>query len=126
MIISTVLTKGWFEDCTLKEKYEILERVWESDRYGVTMSNACISPFNVVTCICNRDLRKWLEWVNLNICLPIASDTVITTGVKLRIATGMLNKLESLTDLEKIQIHSNLIRNVHLEQNAIIDETLPF
>lgn len=126
MIINTVLTKDLFENCTLKEKYEILKHVWESDRYGITMSNACISPFNVATCLCNSDLRKWLEWVNLNICLPIASDTIITTGVKLRIATGMLNKLESLTDLEKIQIHSNLILNVHKEQNAIIDESLPF
>ena len=126
MIINTVLMKGQFEDCTLKEKYEILKRIWRADRYGVMMSNACISPFNVVTCMCNHDLRKWLEWVNLNICLQINSDTTITTGVKLRIATGMLNKLESLTDLEKIQIHSNLVRNVKKEEYDILTEDLPF
>lgn len=86
-----------------------------------------IEPVDYIhTVMPNPKLIRWIMWVNKNICQQLQTDNVITTGVKLRIATGMLNKLESLTDLEKIQIHSNLIRNVHLEQNAIIDETLPF
>lgn len=126
MMINTVLMRNSFEDRTLKERYEILRHIWESDRYGVMLSNACISPFNVATCLCNRDLRKWLEWVNLNICLLIASDTEKTTGVKLRIATGMLNKIESLSDIEKIQIHSNLTNNIYEEHFRIKNGELPF
>lgn len=128
MIIETVLINDYFENHhTLKERYDVLERIWESDRYGVPSSIKCISPFNdKVTCWLNSDVREWLEWVNLNICLHIASDTDKTTGVKLRIATGMLNKIESLSDIEKIQIHSNLTNNVYEEKFLLINGELPF
>lgn len=126
MIISTVLMENSFENRTLRERYEILKHIWRSDRYGVTLSNACISPFDKTVCLCNCDLRKWLEWVNLNICLSIASDTEKTIGVKLRIATGMLNKIKSISDIEKIEIHSNLTNNVYEEIFRIINGELPF
>lgn len=126
MIISTVLMDNSFEDRSEKERYDILKRIWQSDRYGVTQSDLCIAPFDRAKSLVNRDLRKWLSWVNLNVCLPIADDTEKTFGVKLRIATGMLNKIASISDIEKIQIHSNLVDNLYEERFLIINGELPF
>lgn len=92
--------------------------------HDLTMAIAPVDYINMV--MPNPDLIRWIMWVNKNICQKLTDDCILTTGVKLRIATGMLNKLESLTDLEKIQIHCNLVLNVKKEQNKILDETLPF
>lgn len=86
-----------------------------------------IEPVDYINVVMRKpDLIRWIMWVNVNICQQLITDNSITTGVKLRIATGMLNKLESLTDLEKIQIHSNLVRNVKKEEYDILTEDLPF
>lgn len=86
-----------------------------------------IAPVNYIeTVMPNADVIKWIMWVNINICEKLETDWYKTTDVKLRIATGMLNNIQSLTDLEKIQIHSNLVRNVRLEIGRIQEERLPF
>lgn len=108
-----------------KEQYKFLERNYDSDRYGISLCSLCIQPIEV-NCITNNEVRKWLEWVNKNIVLHLGSDFHMTTMVKLRIATGMLNKLESLTSLEKIKIHDNLTLNIHREINVVLTEDLPF
>lgn len=75
----------------------------------------------------NPDIWTWLEWVNKNICHRIYYDDSYTTiMVKVRIATGMLNNIKSLTDSEKIEIHTNFTRNVQSEFDRIFDENLPF
>lgn len=79
------------------------------------------------TIMSNPDIWAWLEWVNRNICHRIYyEDSYTTTMVKVRIATGMLNNIESLTDLEKIEIHTNFTRNVQTEFDNILVKTLPF
>lgn len=92
--------------------------------HNLTMAIGPVDYINTV--MPNPDLIRWIMWVNKHVCHKLTVDNYITTGVKLRIATGMLNKLESLTDLEKIQIHSNLVLNIKKEQNAIVLEDLPF
>lgn len=86
-----------------------------------------IEPIDYIkTIMPNADVIKWIMWVNVNICRKLETDFYKTTDVKLRIATGMLNNIQSLTDLEKIQIHSNLVRNIQLEIGRIQEEQLPF
>lgn len=72
------------------------------------------------------DVCDWIRWVNVNICHKLKKDSFTTTDVKLRIATGMLNKIVSLSDKQKIRIHLNLTNNVHNEVWRLMDEILPF
>lgn len=110
----------------LKNKYNELRMIWEAYRYDIENSSICISPFNKEKAIMNPQLRKWLCWVNINIILNLGLDSEITTRVKLRIAASMLNKVDSLTDIENVQIFTNLKDNVNEEICNLIDEELPF
>ncbi len=80
----------------------------------------------------NPLLRNWINWVNRNIVLQLWRDEEQTTLVKLRIATGMLNKINEderticISPIEKIQIHSNLTNNVLKEIKNIQLDDLPF
>jgi hypothetical protein len=56
----------------------------------------------------------------------MVADTYTTTDVKVRIATGMLNKIKSLTAMEGIQIHKNLVDNLKQLRIDIELEQLPF
>uniref|UniRef100_A0AAU8B9I4 Uncharacterized protein n=1 Tax=Dulem virus 42 TaxID=3145760 RepID=A0AAU8B9I4_9CAUD len=88
--------------------------------------HSVIEPFDYITTIRNSELIGWVMWVNKNICQKLETDYFETTGVKIRIATGMLNNIQSLSDLQKIQIHSNIVRNIYLEIGRIQEESLPF
>lgn len=92
----------------------------------IRCSTKCIYPVSWMTIMPHHDALMWLYWVNEKICLHIDYEDIKTIGVKIRIATGMLNKLESLTDEEKIQIHSNLTRNINAEYQKIQVSRLPF
>lgn len=97
---------------------------------SVRNSSQCVHPMNLtqILLLGNWDVKivNWFKWVNENICLTLDIDHYKTIGVKLRIATGMLNNIESLTDEEKIQIHSNLTSNVWNEYELIQTSLLPF
>lgn len=113
------------------DSYSTAQEKWDNgETYSILCCTNCISPTSwVKTVMFNHELISWLAWVNKNICLPLQKDvekTFNTTEVKLRIATGMLNKIESLTDLEKIQIHMNLTENVQQEKSRLILNSLPF
>lgn len=110
----------------LKNKYNELRMIWEAYRYDIENSSICISPFDKEKAILNSQLRNWLCWVNINIILNLGLDSEITTRVKLRIAASMLNKVDSLTDIENVQIFTNLKDNVNKEICNLIDEELPF
>lgn len=114
------------ENMPLDDQYRFISRNWTWYRHDITGCSLCIQPFDEVKCIQNRELRRWLRWVNLNIILNMANDTYKTTEVKLRIATGLLNKIESLNAMEKMKIHDNLTFNVNKEINAVLDCNLPF
>lgn len=73
--------------------------------------------------IMQKDVQDVLHWVCKNIICQISIDNHVTRDVKLRIATGMLNK----TNIPKhvnIHYHDNMIRNIY---NLIAEiQGLPF
>lgn len=70
------------------------------------------------------DLAKLALWCNKTIYLKIDMYNTNTIGVLTRIATGMLNKIDYLTDDQKNLIHYNLIRSTKWLQTEIILENL--
>lgn len=121
MLLNTVLKK--YCHGPLIQQYAEIARIWQQDWISITESTACIEPISGPL---NSELKRWLSWVNKNIIIPMANETYTTTGVKVRIATGMLNRIESLTDLEKIQIHCNFTQNIRTELQKLMDDELPF
>lgn len=96
-----------------------------TSRYG-ECSDIIIQPNDWLKTMRNHEMIVWLRWVNSNICQRFYVDDWKTMDVKLRIATGMLNKLTSLTDEEKIRIHCNLTTNVKKAKIDVELEELPF
>lgn len=77
----------------------------------------------------NEGLTNFLRWINRNIVLGLGIDSYKTTAVKLRIATGMLNKLVDANTIESKCaniIHDRLVFNVESERILLINEDLPF
>jgi hypothetical protein len=77
----------------------------------------------------NEGLTNFLRWINRNIVLCLGIDSYKTTAVKLRIATGMLNKLVDADIIESKRanmIHDRLVFNVESERILLINEDLPF
>lgn len=92
-----------------------------------------ISPFNDsgeymwAKIMSNFDVVDLLKWINNNIVVGLfANENYYTIQVKLRIATGMLNKINSLSDAQKQAIHSNLTKNVNDLWAIRISRDLPF
>lgn len=119
-------------DITLRDIYRFAYHVSSQYRHLIENCSFCIAPFNLIKCTTNPLLRNWIKWVNKNIILQLWCDEERTTLVKLRIATGMLNKINEdertiyISPIEKIQIHSNLTNNVLKEVKNIQLDDLPF
>lgn len=111
---------------TLKEKYNMLRKIEWAYKYDIYNSSAIISPYPKQTCITNKELRIWLNWVNRNIVLRLGLDYELTIRVKIRIASGMLSKIKSLTQIDKLQIFANLIENINTDFEIMATEDLPF
>lgn len=111
---------------TLKEKYNILRKIEWAYKYDIYNSSAIISPYPKQICITNKELRIWLNWVNRNIVLGLGLDYELTIRVKIRIASGMLSKIKSLTQIDKLQIFANLIENINTDFEIMATEDLPF
>lgn len=111
---------------TLKEKYNMLRKIEWAYKYDIYNSSAIISPFPKQICITNKELRIWLNWVNRNIVLRLGLDYELTIRVKIRIASGMLSKIKSLTQIDKLQIFANLIENINTDFEIMATEDLPF
>lgn len=73
----------------------------------------------------NSDFHKWINWVNKKITLQLDIEDFRTIDVRLRIATGMLNKLDLPKKLS-IKVHRQLVTNVRRELSLINTEDLPF
>ena len=77
----------------------------------------------------NNHLRILVRWINRRITLFIGIADYRTLGVRLRIATSMLNKLVENDIVPRDiaeKIHYYLCNNVRNECNLITDEDLPF
>lgn len=111
---------------TLKEKYNILRKIEWAYKYDIYNSSIIINPFPKQTCITNKELRIWLNWVNRNIVLRLGLDNEMTIRIKMRIASGLLSKINSLTQIDKLQIFANLIENINADLEIMATEDLPF
>ena len=77
----------------------------------------------------NERLHGILTWVNEKIVLMLGLADYRTIGVRMRIATAMLNKIVYEGHLsEKIadRIHYNLVSSLNREISAISTQDLPF
>lgn len=108
------------------EKYRFLSKVYSQDHYCL-LCTECISPLKISRLHAYK-MRNWLEWVNENIILQLADESLSENrlGVLMRIAVCMLDKVPGLDDVTRIEICSNLQRNVRIEYYNIRTEGLPF
>ena len=123
MLIHSPLLR-YVEGMSIAEQYNWLLRVYSQDQFMLDDT----SVFGVELRCMSKDVRKFVHWVNLKIVLKLGRheyESSKTYNVLLRIATGMLNKLD-LPNNVKLIMHDNMTRNVHKELDNIIMETLPF
>ena len=77
----------------------------------------------------NDDLHNILVWVNKKIVLLLGLADYRTIGVRMRIATGLLNKLVydgRLSVKLSNKIHRNFVTTINGELSEINTEDLPF
>lgn len=123
MLIHSPLLQ-YAEGMSIAEQYNWLLRVYSQDQFMLDDT----SVFGVELRCMSKDVRKFVHWVNLKIVLKLGRyeyESSKTYNVLLRIATGMLNKLD-LPDNIKLIMHNNMTRNIHKELDNIVMETLPF
>lgn len=123
MLIHSPLLQ-YAEGMSIAEQYNWLLRVYSQDQFMLDDT----SVFGVELRCMSKDVRKFVHWVNLKIVLKLGRheyESSKTYNVLLRIATGMLNKLD-LPNNVKLIMHDNMTRNIHKELDNIILETLPF
>lgn len=76
-----------------------------------------------------KELQNLLQWVNKKIVLILDIADYRTIGVRMRIATGMLNKLVKegiISDKLSHKIHTNFVTTINGELSKINTEDLPF
>lgn len=74
-------------------------------------------------------VTSWLQWINNKILFILPDADLRTIGVRIRIATGMLNNIEKNGILPKdicIAYHDRLVENVNRWTGLILTEDLPF
>lgn len=123
MLIHSPLLQ-YAEGMSIAEQYNWLLRVYSQDQFMLDDT----SVFGVELRCMSKDVRKFVHWVNLKIVLKLGRyeyESSKTYNVLLRIATGMLNKLD-LPDNIKLIMHNNMTRNIHKELDSIVMEALPF
>ena len=100
---SRLFVSDYLED---EVEYDLVYKAWEFER-----------------------MQKVIQWINKNITLRLGIDDYQTIGVKLRIATSMINNLADNNIISKklsILMHMNLAFNVRGEIGRIQTEDLPF
>lgn len=109
--------------------WTILTFPWIITKSVLTENDYITTSDYIYQCYNNDGLRAVVVWINKNILLQLTKDTYITTEVKIRIATGMINKLVAQEKLNKdygMVAHDILVANIRELQNDIMDEELPF
>ncbi len=105
-------------------KYHFLNKVQEQDANMIVNNNQLdVSWLNMYF---NRDLRELNIWINKNIVLYLGDFCETTIGVRLRIATSMLNKCYSIDDDKKRVLHTALTHRIWREFYSVVNEQLPF
>ena len=126
-------------DCTNKKPSEVYDSLRNIYNQGVTtiLDNARVFVMNddevddevLYEIWRNESLLDLLRWVNKKIVLTLGVADYRTIGVRMRIATGMLNKLvyEKKVSIKiGACIHNNFVTTINREISAISTEDLPF
>lgn len=115
------------------EIYEQLRIAYNQGSVGVLNTTRMIAPitddednYDIIEEVWrNKDLQSWVRWVNRNITLQIGLISYVTLGVCLRIAVGMLNKIDMPVKISS-KIHYYLCNNARNEHLLYLNEELPF
>lgn len=120
-----------------KEKYRFLEEQYNKGHTYLIQNNVSIFgpypksdvPWDISKAekiaICNKEVVNLINWIKKNIIIKLGSIDYRTMNVLIRIATGMLNKINISEDLKR-EFHYNMVINLKCEYYIIIDEDLPF
>lgn len=125
MLIHSTLLR-YVENEPLARKYDYLREVIHADRFSL-LDQSVISPmkFNLMP----SDVQKLITWINTKIVLNLPGFLNYpgnkTFEVLLRIATGMINKLD-IPEIMKQQMHTNMIKNLRTELYVVDADLLPF
>lgn len=119
MLIHSPLLR-YTDNMTLGDKYEFLREYLSQDHFMINCRDFCTTVLPYGT-----EINKWINWVNSRIVLQLGHADYRTIGVLLRIATGMLNKLDYPNEF-KIKVHSEMVARVNSEMYRIALEELPF
>ena len=124
------------DDPKPSEVYDALRIAYNQGASGILNNTRMIAPiteednYDIVHEVWrNSHLQFVVRWINRKITLCIGIETYRTLGVRMRIATNMLNKLvedEYLSKRMAIKIHSYLCENVDNEIKLLTNEDLPF
>lgn len=125
MLLNSSLLRYVEEEATVK-KYNWLNHNKDWDQYLLD----CQLVFAPVKFgLLQKDLRSTLNWINKNIVLQLPQyiyyPNTKTLNVVLRIATGMINKLDLPNEIKQ-EIHMNMINNIEREIRFLDLENLPF
>lgn len=133
------------DEKSLTKKYNACKKLYDNGCDFVCQYNRSIfgpypknekCPWNISyeesLTLSNRQVYNLILWIEKNIIINLG--TMLdnnygfdyrTTNVRLRIATGMLNKIDIPKEI-KIMYHDNMVNNIHHEIQLIADEELPF
>lgn len=146
-VFSNYLKRSWQEVKTgvMQDILERMKVVYETDKFHgyynveldphiVISSPLTLNEYNVPgtytwECFNNDGFKTVIRWINKNILIQLTNDSYITTDVKIRIATSMINKLVNQEKLKKqhaILAHEILVANVAEIHHVLLDESLPF
>lgn len=150
-VFSDYLIKSWQQKGPVKPEFPLKWTLTEMERYlnnnkeygkwvvlydhhiitssPLTEKELFTDGHYIFTCITNNELRKIISWINKNIVLQLYEDSTKTTDIKIRIATGMLNKLAENKIIDKdysILAHDILVKNVFEMRFELATEQLPF
>lgn len=125
------------EELKPSEVYDQLRNTYNQGVKGIIESTRIISSGTADECNYDIVYEVWrnsrlhdiLVWINTKITLELGKLDYRAIGVRVRIATNMLNKLVNEGFLSRdlnMRIHYMLVTNVRREISAINVEDLPF
>ena len=125
------------KEAPLDEKYMLLRKRYENgETHIISCERAVFGPFPKPSVpwdiselekkvVYNPELRKLRIWIYKKIVLQLDLLNHDTIGVLIRIATGMLNKID-IPKGDKLILHEHMVKNIQNEHFKIITECLPF
>lgn len=125
------------KEASLSEKYVLLRKKYENgEKHIISCERAVFEPFPKPSVpwdiselekkvVYDPELRKLRIWIYKKIILQLDLLNHDTIGVLIRIATGMLNKID-IPKGDKLILHEHMVKNIQDEYFKIITESLPF